>query len=1204
MRTAIVLLAALMAASQADASDAVFGKVHLPFDASVNQSAQTRNQFRVAETKDAPQSVELVVMGEYIRAMTRRQERGTPAWEVFVMADRTKRAEFDAFRDAEWQNGPTHRGRFRVRIGADSVDVAGAEDNPEPSQEAQAAMQALFSGPSSAEILVDALGNSRWPLGSHKPLPAEVASWLQVDDGRWTLKAVRTQWHRRVAQFRIEGRMSADSGPLFSGTPLHIDLIVDINTARPLAMLFGAQTPQIQNENGRWFTGFTSTQRTWWYSDLPNLGLSINVIPQTEPAGDIHEVIAVGGNSELLAITSTVMTAGGRQPVLTLWHIPTRSAAWSQRVVGTRLAHDAETGMILVSDEFGFIEAYLVSGRQARQFGVHRPSFDGPQPSVMLAAGVYPLALYDDGTLRLFNLGWDAVATQQRALSTAPVAATLSEDASRLYAVDAAGVVEIADISYDIPCGESGVSLNSYCDRHALGPVRLVRRFESGVASPACIKVNEAGSRIAVHDGDRWRVFGMDGVAQDDLPLAAPDFAVTSIDQRSAFRVESGLLRVVDIGTDTVIHTIQPAATPVLSVKVGSGAGDVVTLGAEGGHSWNLASLSVTPSTEPTVPAGEPGASHAPSGKVARYAPRAGGDFWNPDIPLVTVRGQDGAHIADMQPLWDRITALAFSDDGGFLIGGTDGGQMVIWHTHTGTRLATFQAHQRKINSVVVREGRIWSGSDDGSTRVWDIDAARTSRWETEVPVERVVLEGFGVMRPIHLIATMVAMGSADFVVALPDGYYMATPGALDGVSFLLDGEVMDYREVDLWLNRPDIVLERLGLGTPRQRELLGAAQARRAERNGVTAEMPDYRSSQAPSVAFTVRPPSVTSDRRMTVPLQIVAGSEPVVQVQLYVNGVALPAQVEETQEEIALSRGLNRIEARVVDRSGRAAWSEPSYVRADFSAPDPTLWIYAVGVSEYQREELTLNFAAKDARDLMALAGAGDMLPGNVQVRSVLDAEATRENILTQSSFLKDSAVDDIVIVFLAGHGFLDESHNYYFGTTDIDPDSPAARGLPYSALTDIVAGLPSRQRLVLLDSCHSGTIEEDAPRSAAGPVRARGFRLAGAAAQQTLQTDVSGLNQYFSALRSDSGAIVLAAAGGMEYAYESERWNNGVFTFALLEGLREGTADLDGDGSITAQELKRHVNMRVTELTGGGQSPVARDDAREIDFPLTYR
>ncbi|MEJ0032444.1 MAG: hypothetical protein WDO15_19765 [Bacteroidota bacterium] len=48
-------------------------------------------------------------------------------------------------------------------------------------------------------------------------------------------------------------------------------------------------------------------------------------------------------------------------------------------------------------------------------------------------------------------------------------------------------------------------------------------------------------------------------------------------------------------------------------------------------------------------------------------------------------------------------------------------------------------------------------------------------------------------------------------------------------------------------------------------------------------------------------------------------------------------------------------------------------------------------------------------------------------------------------------------------------------------------------------------------------------------------------------------------------ENGVVIMAASTGKESSLESPEWGHGAFTLALLEGLGEGKADVNGDEII---------------------------------------
>ena len=203
-------------------------------------------------------------------------------------------------------------------------------------------------------------------------------------------------------------------------------------------------------------------------------------------------------------------------------------------------------------------------------------------------------------------------------------------------------------------------------------------------------------------------------------------------------------------------------------------------------------------------------------------------------------------------------------------------------------------------------------------------------------------------------------------------------------------------------------------------------------------------------------------------------------------------------------------------------------------------------------------------------------------------------------------------------------DARDDYYFGTYDIDADNPQTRGLAYDEFEGLLDGIPALKKMLLIDTCFSGEVDKDTPTLVAqadavpdGTVRMRTFKAprgvittpdtpalvpsAGVPVGSTSASDVQHFQDTFADLRRGTGAVVISSASGNEFALEGEQWNNGVFTYALLSGLRDGKADANHDGIVTVGELQAYVIEAVRRLTAGGQNPTVRRENLDFDFAV---
>jgi uncharacterized caspase-like protein len=221
-------------------------------------------------------------------------------------------------------------------------------------------------------------------------------------------------------------------------------------------------------------------------------------------------------------------------------------------------------------------------------------------------------------------------------------------------------------------------------------------------------------------------------------------------------------------------------------------------------------------------------------------------------------------------------------------------------------------------------------------------------------------------------------------------------------------------------------------------------------------------------------------------------------------------------------------------------------------------SLHVVTIGVSHYQHNR-NLRFAAKDAQDLRGFFQDQEgKLFGQVFCQTLTDAQATRKGILSALKGLKAKVQeDDQVLVYLAGHGARDDFGNYYFCPHDFNHFRPETTWLYWRDLHKALANLPGKC-LLILDTCHAGSIDRKS-RNTALPVRdTRGHQL-----------------------------VVFAASLASETSLELGSLQNGAFTHALLEGL-QGKADRNKEGVITLADVQAYVSRRVAELTDDVQHP----------------
>lgn len=556
-------------------------------------------------------------------------------------------------------------------------------------------------------------------------------------------------------------------------------------------------------------------------------------------------------------------------------------------------------------------------------------------------------------------------------------------------------------------------------------------------------------------------------------------------------------------------------------------------------------------------------------------------------------------------------SGAAFSPDGRMAARAV--GQVVrIVEVAGGKEQIELVGHSSNVKTLAYSpDGRhLLSGADDGAIKLWDLATGKE-------------------------LVSLIALGREDFAAVTPDQYYRISKAGAKGVGFRVRERIYPFEQFDLRFNRPDIVLQQLGAASPETVQSYRSAYERRLKKMGLSEQMlsTDF---HVPEVEILTRDVPVSINAAaFALRVRATDSRYALDRLNVYVNDVPVHGsggivlrekntQSHEQEIQVPLLPGRNKIQVSVLNQQGTESLKQTVYTTSSAQFAPADVYVLAIGVSEYRDKTYNLRFAAKDAADLVAAYKAAEGRPkewGKVHSLTLTDRNATRAEILKAKDWLTQAKVNDLVVVFAAGHGMTDDQSNYYFGTHDIDPRNPASRGLPYDEFEFLLDGVPAMQKLLLLDTCFSGEIEKEQPvavaavpgvAARAGTVRMRAFRSArgvavvgdevGAAAGSQLSAAMLRFQQdWFADLRRGTGAAVISSSSGNEYSLEGEQWRNGVFTYALLQGLKNRLADANKDRVITVSELQAYVIDQVRALTQGGQNPTVRRENLEYDFAV---
>lgn len=213
-------------------------------------------------------------------------------------------------------------------------------------------------------------------------------------------------------------------------------------------------------------------------------------------------------------------------------------------------------------------------------------------------------------------------------------------------------------------------------------------------------------------------------------------------------------------------------------------------------------------------------------------------------------------------------------------------------------------------------------------------------------------------------------------------------------------------------------------------------------------------------------------------------------------------------------------------------------------------TIYVVSVGICDYKY----IKDLKKTETDANSMANLYRTRTKNVKV--LLGAQATHDNILsTLKSYFSAATDDDIVVFFFSGHGGKGGLCAYDTRSTNTM--------VTYAEVQQAIRSCKANNKQLFIDACYSGGLRDNT-KSATSHTRKE------------------------SPLSNTEGVMLFLSSRTGETSQENSWSDNGFFTQYLVKGMK-GAADTNKDRIVTAKEIFTYVSKKVSERTQNKQNPV---------------
>ena len=546
------------------------------------------------------------------------------------------------------------------------------------------------------------------------------------------------------------------------------------------------------------------------------------------------------------------------------------------------------------------------------------------------------------------------------------------------------------------------------------------------------------------------------------------------------------------------------------------------------------------------------------------------------DLPNGRLEIRDGSavtHAIDNDETTGFLhAAFSLLDQAQRVVTGGSDGTLIEYDTATGAFAGEYKnGHTGEINALAISEelGLMVTGSADQTLKLWNLKTR-------------------------ELIASLFLAGD-EWIVWLPQGYYYSSDNGDKFIGWHVnderqrEGRFVHGDQLKRFLFSPEIVRRAIVLKS--------AAQAIEELRPGAEDALQKLLQHRPPEFGIRVADDqSSASDGHVVIEI---TGDESDAAAEFSVLSNSIKIGDFASRDiggtgrrtiEVPVTEGSNIIKVTGTDEAGYLTERSVTALgkKQDATARKGKLYVAVIGVESYPNlpdacsgRSCDLRFSVDDATELLqAIAEKASPMAEEMESlvlvnRSALKEDPEQERAVAAladanrvmepdsdaiedelADFLDKPTADDRTIVFVAGHGVnIDE--DYYFVPTDARQEGGKWRRSSLVEWSDIQRALDRAKglRVLMIDTCHAA----------------------------------NAFNPGLEKESADSGLVVYSATAANSTAAEIASLGHGVFTHAMIEGLR-GKANLFGDG-VYLLGLGEYISHEVARLTSQKQTPYFR-------------